>query len=116
MIALMKPKLTFGQNEIQDGDVICFQVDLPEKEWVHSWVSSCPSDSRRIHDLEAQGLYTNPVQYYDVLQNRVMIIFRPKFENPDPDAEFTLILSKKQNYETVRDYSILILAHINCGS
>ena len=34
MIELMKAKLTFSQSEIQDGDVICFQVDLPEKEWV----------------------------------------------------------------------------------
>jgi ubiquitin carboxyl-terminal hydrolase 7 len=33
MIELMKPKLSFAQSEIQDGDVICFQVDLPEKEW-----------------------------------------------------------------------------------
>jgi len=33
-----------------------------------------------------------------------MIIFKPKFEEPDPDAEFSLILSKKQNYDTVRDY------------
>jgi ubiquitin carboxyl-terminal hydrolase 7 len=34
MIELMKPKLTFTQSEIQDGDIICFQVDLPEKECV----------------------------------------------------------------------------------
>ena len=32
MIELMKPKLTFTQSEIQDGDVICFQVDMAEKE------------------------------------------------------------------------------------
>jgi ubiquitin carboxyl-terminal hydrolase 7 len=32
MIELMKLKLSFSQNEIQDGDVICFQVDLPDKE------------------------------------------------------------------------------------
>lgn len=32
MIELMKPKLSFAQSEIQDGDVICFQIDLPEKE------------------------------------------------------------------------------------
>lgn len=34
MIEQMKPKQTFGQSEIQDGDVICFQVELPEKELV----------------------------------------------------------------------------------
>jgi hypothetical protein len=32
MIEQMKPKLSFSQSEIQDGDVICFQVDLPDKE------------------------------------------------------------------------------------
>ena len=32
MIELMKPKLTFTQSEIQDGDIICFQVDMNEKE------------------------------------------------------------------------------------
>ncbi len=32
MIEVMKLKLSFNQSEIQDGDVICFQVDLPEKE------------------------------------------------------------------------------------
>ncbi|KAF9052946.1 hypothetical protein BJ165DRAFT_1413298 [Panaeolus papilionaceus] len=84
MIELMKPKLSFLQSEIQDGDVICFQVDLPDKE---------------IHDHESQGLYSNPVQFYDFLQNRVMIIFKPRFEDPEPEAEFNLIFSKKQNYD-----------------
>jgi hypothetical protein len=56
----------------------------------------------RVHDLESQGLYSNPVQYYDFLQNRVMIIFKPKFEDHDQDQpEFKLILSKKQNYDIV---------------
>ncbi|KAF8654190.1 hypothetical protein AX16_003719 [Volvariella volvacea WC 439] len=87
MIELMKPKLTFGQSEIQDGDVICFQVDISEKE---------------VHDLESQGLYSNPAQFYDFLQNRVMIIFRPKNEEPDHEhPEFSLVLSKKQTYLTM---------------
>ena len=30
----MKPKFTFTQSEIQDGDIICFQVDINEKESV----------------------------------------------------------------------------------
>ena len=42
------------------------------------------------------------MQFYDFLQNRVMLIFRPKFEEPDHDhPEFSLILSKKQNYDVV---------------
>lgn len=32
LIGLMNPKLTFAQSEIQDGDIICFQVELSEKE------------------------------------------------------------------------------------
>jgi ubiquitin carboxyl-terminal hydrolase 7 len=87
MIEAMKPKMSFAQSEIQDGDVICFQVDLSEKE---------------NHDLESQGLYSNPIHFYDFIQNRVMIFFRPKFEDPDHDhPEFSLILSKKQNYDTM---------------
>ncbi|KAF4576508.1 hypothetical protein EYR40_000746 [Pleurotus pulmonarius] len=97
MIELMKPKLSFAQSEIQDGDVICFQVDISEKE---------------IHDLEAQGLYSNPVQYYDFLQNRVMIIFRPKFDEPDHDhPEFSLVLSKKQNYDIMSQKAGEYLRH-----
>lgn len=87
MIELMKPKYTFTQSEIQDGDIICFQVDISDKE---------------IHDLESQGLYSNPPQFYDFLQNRVMVLFRPKFDEPDTEQpEFSLVLSKKQNYDAV---------------
>ncbi|KAF9047647.1 cysteine proteinase [Panaeolus papilionaceus] len=84
MIEFMKPKLSFLQSNIQDGDVICFQVNLPDKE---------------IHDLESQGLYSNPVQFYDFLENRVMIIFKPRFEDSEPETEFSLIFSKKQSYD-----------------
>ncbi|KAJ7046714.1 hypothetical protein C8F04DRAFT_1307881 [Mycena alexandri] len=85
MIELMKPKLSFAQSEIQDGDVICFQVDLTEKE---------------SHDLDSQGLHSNPIHHYDFLQNRVLIVFRPKLVEIDADhPEFDLTLSKKQNYD-----------------
>jgi ubiquitin carboxyl-terminal hydrolase 7 len=85
MIELMRHKLTFAQSEIQDGDIICFQVDISEKG---------------INDLESQGLYSNPLGYYDFLQNRVMVVFRPKFGEPDQEnPEFSLVLNKKQNYD-----------------
>jgi ubiquitin carboxyl-terminal hydrolase 7 len=64
-------------------------------------------ESRRSHDIESQGLHSNPIHYYDFLQNRVMIVFRPKFEEIDHDhPEFNLVLSKKQNYDTVRADSV----------
>jgi ubiquitin carboxyl-terminal hydrolase 7 len=97
MIEQMKSKITLAQSEIQDGDIICFQVDLPDKE---------------IHDMDGQGLYSNPIQFYDFLQNRVMIIFRPKFEEPDHDhPEFNLVLSKKQNYDTMSSKAGEYLRH-----
>ena len=51
--------------------------------------------------MEIQGLHSNPLQFYDFLQNRVMIIFRPKFDEPDENLhpEFELVLSKKMNYD-----------------
>lgn len=95
MIELMKPKSTFAQSEIQDGDVICFQVEISDKE---------------THDLESQGLYANPLHFYDFLQNRVMILFRPKNEDiSDHNPEFDLVLSKKMNYDHVRACEGLIV-------
>jgi len=32
MIELMKMKATFLQSEIQDGDIVCFQVDMSDRE------------------------------------------------------------------------------------
>ena len=87
MIRLMRPKYTFDQTEILNGDIICFQVDISEKE---------------VHDLEFQGLCSNPTQFYDFLHNRVMVLFKPKFNEPGSDQpEFSLVLSKKQNYVAV---------------
>ena len=58
------------------------------------------------HDVDSQGVHMNPVQFYDFLQNRVLIIMRPKFEEPNHDhPEFKLVLSKKQNYDVVRTAS-----------
>lgn len=33
MIELMKMKATFLQSEIQDGDIVCFQVEMQEPEY-----------------------------------------------------------------------------------
>ncbi|EJD52931.1 cysteine proteinase [Auricularia subglabra TFB-10046 SS5] len=97
MIELMKPKMTFAQSEIQDGDIISFQAELPEKE---------------VHDLEAQGLFATPPQFYDFVQNRVLVFFKPKNEDPsDENPEFDLVLSKKMNYETMAQKVADFLKH-----
>ncbi len=68
MIEQMKPKATFSQSEIQDGDVICFQIELSEND---------------AHDYESQSLYSNPIQFYDFLQNQIKVLFKPRFEDVD---------------------------------
>lgn len=87
MIELMKPRQNFVQSEIQDGDVICFQVEMTEKE---------------VQDYEAQQLYAQVPQFYDFLQNRVLVNFKPKFEEPSElNPEFDLMLSKKMTYDVM---------------
>ncbi|KAI6021205.1 ICP0-binding domain of ubiquitin-specific protease 7-domain-containing protein [Pisolithus marmoratus] len=87
MIKLMKPKLTLAQSDILDGGIICFQVEQETKEF---------------RNLETQGLYSNPIHFYGFLQNRVMIVFRPKLEKPDTGhPEFNLVLSQKHTYDTM---------------
>jgi ubiquitin carboxyl-terminal hydrolase 7 len=108
MVELMNLKFTFMQSEIQDGDIICFQVDLAEQEYVSLHMSETVYGTDlayRIHDLESQGLYSNPIQYYDFIQNRIMVLFQPKNEEPDQNnPDFSLVLSKKQNYDIVSVY------------
>ena len=78
MIEAMKPKQTFQQSEIQDGDIICFQQNIP--------------------DLDANSItYTDARQYYDYLLNRIVVTFYPK--PPYEGEAFPLSLSKKMNYE-----------------
>ncbi|GAA5919656.1 hypothetical protein JCM1841_005211 [Sporobolomyces salmonicolor] len=84
MIELMKMKATFLQSEIQDGDIVCFQVDMSERE---------------LQDLDKQQMFTNPIQFYDFFLNRVVVTFRPKFEDPTPENEFCVTLSKKNTYD-----------------
>lgn len=77
MIEAMKPKQTFQQSEIQDGDIICFQ--------------------QNITDLDPSITYTDARQYYDFLLNRTSVQFHPR---PGHDGEvFTLTLSKKMTYD-----------------
>jgi ubiquitin carboxyl-terminal hydrolase 7 len=84
MIEPMRLAYTLAQSEIQNGDIICFQVEISPEQ---------------IHRLESQGFYSSPLQLYDFLQNRVTILFRPKFDADCP--EFSLVFSKKQNYDAV---------------
>lgn len=86
MIELMKPKATILQSEIQDGDILCFQAEATEAE---------------TRDLEQQHRYTNPIQFYDFFTNRVIVAFKPRYEEMEIKTEFDLTLSKKMTYDQV---------------
>ncbi|KAJ5586208.1 hypothetical protein N7450_005995 [Penicillium hetheringtonii] len=81
MIDLMKPKQTFQQSEIQDGDIITFQRSLKESE------------------IPASALYPDARQFYDHLLNRMDVTFAP-IKNGE-GGEFTLTLNRKMNYDQV---------------
>ena len=54
----------------------------------------------RVDDLENQNLYSSVPLFYDFLQNRVLVQFKPRNDNSN-DADFDLMLSKKMTYEVV---------------
>jgi ubiquitin carboxyl-terminal hydrolase 7 len=81
MIDLMKPKQTFLQSEIQDGDIITFQRSLKESE------------------IPATALYTDARQFYDHLLNRMDVQFAPI--GSGEGGEFKLTLNRKMNYDQV---------------
>jgi ubiquitin carboxyl-terminal hydrolase 7 len=79
MIDVMKPKQTFQQSEIQDGDIITFQRSVKESE------------------VPASAIYTDARQFYDYLLNRMEVTFAPIKANEGD--EFTLALSRKMTYD-----------------
>ncbi|GAA6050111.1 hypothetical protein JCM3770_001378 [Rhodotorula araucariae] len=86
MIELMKMKATFLQSEIQDGDIVCFQVDIND-----------PPQP----DGDRQLAFQTPLQMYDFFTNRVLVTFRAKYVD-DPDRaydDFSITLSKKHTYD-----------------
>jgi ubiquitin carboxyl-terminal hydrolase 7 len=84
MIEPMKPKSTLAIAEIQDGDIVCFQKVLSEKE------SSAVSQA---------GGYTDAREFYDYLLNRKTVCFYPKNVAEDEKGVFKLDLSRKMSYE-----------------
>ncbi|KWU45004.1 ubiquitin carboxyl-terminal hydrolase 5 [Rhodotorula sp. JG-1b] len=89
MIELMKMKATFLQSEIQDGDIVCFQVDM--------------TDQAVADDSDRQVAFHNPLQMYDFFLNRVVVHFRPRFEDPELE-DFAITLSKKNTYDQMASF------------
>lgn len=78
MIESMKMKNTFQQSEIQDGDIICFQKNIPDLD-------------------PGTTTYTDARQYYDYLLNRIPVNFFPRINGAN--ESFALSLSKKMTYD-----------------
>ena len=80
MIETMKPSYTFGQSEIQDGDIICFQ------------------ENEKNPGIDSEhAIYQNARMYYDYLLNKIPVSFHPRPGTQGP--VFSLDLSKKMSYE-----------------
>ncbi|KAI9676402.1 MAG: hypothetical protein M1817_000559 [Caeruleum heppii] len=84
MIEPMKPKQTLHQAEIQDGDIICFEKVLSEKESA---------------DIVQSGGYTSAKDFYDYLCNRLTVKFAPKIPQNREGESFELVLSKRMVYD-----------------
>ncbi|KAI5780859.1 hypothetical protein EDC01DRAFT_257890 [Geopyxis carbonaria] len=87
MIEPMKPKQSFNLAEIQDGDIICFQKVLTEKE----------SDQ-----VEALKHYKDAKEFYEFLLNLTKIRFQPKVAQANLQ-DFVLELSRKMSYDDVAE-------------
>lgn len=90
MIEVMKPKQTFQQSEIQNGDIITFQRQVKEA------------------DLPPTALYTDARQFYDYLLSRMDVRFAPIGSSEGED--FTLTLSRKMTYD---QFAKKVAEHLN---
>lgn len=73
------------------------------------------TDGLRINDLEAQNLYSSVPTFYDFLQNRILVTFKPRYEDPTGKmADFELVLSKKMTYDVVRIIFDGMVCVLNC--
>lgn len=86
MIEPMKPKQTFIQAEIQDGDIVCFQKQLTEKEVTALQQMDPPH-------------FSDAKEFYDNMVNRVQVRFSPL---PRTEGkQFDLILNKRMTYDQI---------------
>ncbi|PKB96417.1 hypothetical protein RhiirA5_506961 [Rhizophagus irregularis] len=86
IIEEMKLKSTFQQLEIQDGDIICFQKALTEKE---------------VQERTTSGRYWDIPHFYESLTLRIVVFFKPKLKDRDLKPEFDLVLNKKWTYDQI---------------
>ena len=85
MIEPMKPKMTFQQAEIQDGDIVCFQKTLTDDE---------------SKEYQQAGKFTNAKEFYDYLLNRIAVRLIPRPTTKSNSYEdFELKLNRRTLYD-----------------
>ncbi|RIA93955.1 ICP0-binding domain of ubiquitin-specific protease 7-domain-containing protein [Glomus cerebriforme] len=77
-------KYTFTQSDIQNGDIICFQKTLTDKEIQEH------TEAGRIHNI---------LNFYNSLNLRTIVSFKPKLEDRNSKPQFDLILNKQWTYD-----------------
>ena len=94
-VEVMKPKQTLAQSEIQDGDIICFQKVLSDKE-------------TQALQQKSPSAYLDAPTFYDYLLNRIVVHFGIKPSGaqnvnvePAENTKFSLYLSKKDTYDNL---------------
>ncbi|CAG8743930.1 16626_t:CDS:10, partial [Gigaspora margarita] len=86
IIEMMDPNFTFKKCNIQNGDIICFQNTLSNKE-IEEHVA-------------ANRIYSIP-QFYESLLMNIVVHFKSRFGYKDPIPEFKLVLNKDLTYKSV---------------
>ena len=86
MIEPLRPKMTFQQAEIVDGDIVCVQRVVPETERLA---------------LVQSGKFATAPEYYDFVNNKITIRISPRSADATPNEKFELVLSRKMTYDTI---------------
>lgn len=81
---MSKLNATLIACELQDGDIICCQVELSDAESA---------------TLADKGLFIDPVQFYEHLNNRLLIRFRPRNDFKSSTQELALVFNRKASYD-----------------
>ncbi|KAF0468381.1 putative ubiquitin-specific processing protease 21 [Gigaspora margarita] len=89
------PGFTFRNFLIHNGDIICFQKTLTNKE---------------INEHLSAGRLYNISQFYESISMSTIVLFRSKFGYKDPIPEFSLVLNKNTTLNTIANQ---VAVHIN---
>ncbi|CAG8766956.1 28654_t:CDS:2, partial [Racocetra persica] len=82
----MVPKFTFKMAGIQNGDIVCLQKTLTNRE---------------IQKLDYKGRIHNIPRFYESISMNIIVQFKSKLGYKDPIPEFTLVLNKDMTYKSV---------------